>query len=235
MRCAGAYAVEERLPNETSEAAEEGTLAHEYAAALLQGEPFHMVGVDEEMQEHIAGPEGYVEYVRGQIAALSPLAVAVEYRVFLIPFVHGTADAILLWENADGLHLVVIDLKYGRVPVTAAGNEQLAAYLLGAFKQFDGLVGPITSATGVIFQPRRGGVSEHEWSRQELSDFENDLLAMVHASADPRALRTPTKYGCMWCRARRRPDICPERATWLEAEAARVETADAAAVLFPFP
>lgn len=227
MRCAGAYAAEESLPNTTSEAAEEGTLAHEYGAALLQGKPFHMVGVDDEMQKHIAGPDGYVNVVRGIAAGATMLAI--EYRVYLVPFVHGTADVIILYRDADpftgGWHLVVIDLKYGNIPVAAAGNEQLCAYLLGAFKLFDGLI-EIASARGVIFQPRRDGLSDCYWSRAELADFNQQLLEMVRASADPNALRTPTKKGCLWCRAKNRPDICPERAAWLEAQAEQVRADD---------
>lgn len=224
MRCAGAYAAEERLPNTTSAAAEEGTLAHEYAAAVLQGKPFHMLGVDDEMQKHIVGPGGYVDFVQGY--AFGAAMCEVEYRVYLVPFVHGTADVIILYRDARGWHLVVIDLKYGMIPVTAAGNEQLCAYLLGAFKLFDGLVGDIVTARGVIFQPRRGGDSDAYWTRQELAEFERQLIETVRNSANPKARRTPTLYGCMWCRAKERPDICPERAAWLVARAAAIKSDD---------
>lgn len=229
VRCAGAYAAEETLPNETSEAAEEGTLAHEYGAALLQGKSFHMVGVDDEMQRLIAGPGGYVDFVLGY--AHGAAMFAVEYRVYLVPFVHGTADVIILYRDDRGWHLVVIDLKYGFMPVDAAGNEQLCAYLLGAFKLFDGLVGEIVTARGVIYQPRqhwkdRPADSDAYFSRAYLAQFERELVAMVRASADPAAKRTPTKYGCQWCRAKNRPDICPERAAWIEAQAAQVRADD---------
>lgn len=229
MRCAGAYAAEERLPNTTTEAAEEGTLAHEYGASLLQGKPFHMVGVDDEMQRLIGGENGYVDFVLGYAHGAAMLAV--EYRVYLVPFVHGTADVIILYRDARGWHLVVIDLKYGVMPVDAPGNEQLCAYLLGAFKLFDGLVGEIQTMRGVIYQPRqrwkeRPVDSDAYWTRAELATFERELVAAVVASADPNAKRTPTKYGCQWCRAKNRPDLCPERAAWLEAQAAQIRADD---------
>lgn len=156
MRCPGSIALEAPIQDTTSAHAEEGTRAHELAAAILERKPF-LEDSDLEMFNHVMT---YVGYVRAEAEGHTLLIEQrVDYSdVIGVPDSFGTADCIIL----AGDTIKIIDLKYGMgVKVDAEENEQLMLYALGALEVF-GPVGDFKKAKLVIVQPRLNTISEWE-------------------------------------------------------------------------
>jgi hypothetical protein len=157
MACPGSIALEHDLPDTPSPHAEEGTRAHELAAAWLEQRFEAFKNAPDEMEENV---RFYVEYVRREAVGHQLLIEQrVDYSdVIGAPNSFGTADCIIL----AGDTIKIIDLKYGMgVRVDAEENEQLMLYALGALETF-GLLGGFTKAKLVIVQPRLNHISEWE-------------------------------------------------------------------------
>jgi hypothetical protein len=157
MACPGSIALEHDLPDTSSPHAEEGTRAHELAAAVLLQQTIAEGDFPAEMADHV---NTYVDYViRERTGHQLLIEQRVDYSdVIGVPNSFGTADCIIL----AGDTIKIIDLKYGMgVRVDATENEQLMLYALGALETF-GLLGEFTKAKLVIVQPRLDHISEWE-------------------------------------------------------------------------
>jgi hypothetical protein len=167
--------LEETLPEETSEYAEEGSLAHEIAELKLRKtfvEPMGPRTFTNRLKKLQARPlyqaemlkhtDTYVEYVSSiaHSSATQPY-IAVEKKLDYSSYAQdgfGTGDCLLITGNT--LH--VIDFKYGKgVPVTAVNNPQMKLYALGAYEAYK-FIFPIELVKLVIEQPRLDSVSEFE-------------------------------------------------------------------------
>lgn len=182
--CTPSARFEEQIPSESSEYAEEGTIAHELAALLLQKEtkqisrndaggwtkdldtvkdsPFY----NEEMREFVNEYVNFCLSIEG--------TAYIEHRFTLEPFVplgFGTSDCTIV--NSKAKRLTVIDLKYGKgVKVQATGNKQGMLYALGALLDLD--VDMVIETIEIcIHQPRAGGLSRWELSAEELLEWAN--------------------------------------------------------------
>lgn len=227
LRCEGALAMEDGLPNTTNDAAEEGTAAHELAAVTLTDGKYNCSAYEgrifnkeweatEEMCENV---QIYVDAIRARIdeyytAGAVDVHLYVENRVDLsgflaIPDQFGTSDAIFLVEWADGTWLISVeDLKYGYRIVSAEENEQLMLYALAAYDQYSA-VGNFTRARMVIHQPRREHVSDWEMPIDELIAFgeraqvaaqkAHRLIGKPKGSLLPHL--TPGDKQCQYCKA----------------------------------
>ena len=144
LNCTPAPRLEAQYPDSESDAAAEGTAAHELAEhklRLLNGDESTLVGdsdwINEEMDSYT---DDYVDNVMAELARAqesSPAAfLAIEQRLdfsHIVPDGFGTGDALIV---GDGT-MTVIDLKYGKgVEVSAEGNPQMRLYALGALAQF---------------------------------------------------------------------------------------------------
>lgn len=198
MRCAGALAMEDGMPNTTNDAAEEGTAAHELAALALTDGVYYTLAykgrilnkeweATEEMCEYV---QVYVDAVRARVdeyyqAGAVRVTVLIEKRVTFaetidIPNQSGTSDAIIIVEWADGTALIDVgDLKYGYGMVFAHQNEQLMTYALAALEVY-GLTANFTRARMTIYQPRRDHISEWECSVEELEAFGVEARLAAH-------------------------------------------------------
>jgi len=116
----------DRLPVEERTWADEGTTAHEVAAALLQDrnpDPKNCpVPVEKEMHGHAWD---YAEYVAGLRKPGSKLMVERKLPLFYLEGRNAIIDAAVL--NPDSLHIV--DLKYGEgIIVSPEDNLQATIY-----------------------------------------------------------------------------------------------------------
>jgi len=209
IACPGSVSACRGLPDNGSEFAREGTLAHALAALVLDTgcDTLDFLGrlledgdvngtAQAEMCEYV---QMYVQYVRN----LRPDALLVETSV---PIGHltgedgavGTADALAL--VGDTLH--VIDLKYGRgVRVDAEENEQLGMYALGAMHLLGDLV-HIKRVVLTIVQPRLDHISEWEAPLEWLYDLRHQIADAAEEAAQADAARTPGESQCKFCRAK---------------------------------
>lgn len=215
MNCTPSAVLESQFPDTTSEAAKEGTLAHEMAEAKLQHlfntqdyrkakltRTLNKIKKDELYQPEMDGyTDDYVAYVRKSAMEFekSPY-IAIEKRLDLtayIPDGSGIADCVMIGERT--LH--IIDLKYGKgVPVSAENNEQLMIYALGALEAYKMLFA-IDKVKVSIVQPRIDNTNSSEYTVKELMEFGDKVKHYADIAIKGGGEQTPGDW-CRFCRAR---------------------------------
>lgn len=221
--------METGLPDSSSEAAEEGTAAHELAALCLtlgddtagyEGRIMsNGVAVDGEMVELV---QGYLHHVRALVASTGGV-LRVEQA---LPIGHitreadavGTGDVVIL----AGEEIICIDLKYGRKKVRIENNPQLALYGLGALRAFE-LFGNFTAVLMMIYQPRLAHYPEQVRTVEELiAHGEEIALAAAKVWDNIERARiegtatldlSPGEEQCRYCKA---AGSCPAQDRFIE-------------------
>lgn len=168
LHCPPSARLEEKLPESTSEYAEEGRLAHAIGELKLRKHftPMGPRTFNKELKALQANPRydpemdectnAYLEFVQEKVHAFSAMPyVALEIRLDfsdIVPEGFGTGDCIIIGGNV----LYVIDYKHGKgVPVSAEENPQMILYALGALKKY-AMLYEITEVRMSIVQPRLG-------------------------------------------------------------------------------
>jgi CRISPR/Cas system-associated exonuclease Cas4 (RecB family) len=157
MACPGSVQLSEKAPpKESSTFADEGTAAHMLLEKCLLdaelpnkflGETINGFTVTEEMASAVEIASTYVFRKRNDIGGL----VEVETKLDLTkihPDIWGTLD-ISIYKK--GKRLVIVDFKYGVMPVQAQDNRQLLTYAVGAALKVDF---DFEDTELVIIQPR---------------------------------------------------------------------------------
>lgn len=227
LECEGSVYYAEKYPEvRKSEHAEEGTLAHSCAEAILTDVLIkdkslvvafeeQKARMDAEMSSHVLN---YCTEVIQLVAQLRPEKIAVEKKLTFSKELElvGTADVALLCRSVSGQKVgVVVDLKYGQgVAVDVLGNPQLAGYAV-ALDATEGW-GEVHRAVVFIYQPRcehpEGALRSWRLSREDLDYWKGRFL-----EAAPRVLKavesgTPVMNAgdhCRWCRGQA---VCEEYA-----------------------
>lgn len=205
--CPGSVRLSEGIEKHSSEYAERGTQAHSLGYAKLMGQPWALLGDEEED----AAVDKYVDYVNSCAAPNQPPPAAqrwLERRFDLTryyPNLYGTADAVIYWPATK--RLKVIDYKHGAgIPVEVEDNAQLMYYGLGAMASLDA---PVVDIELVIVQPRcfhaSGPIRSWKTTPGRLIEFVADLVDDAKATADPNAPLVPGDH-CRWCPAK---PTCP--------------------------
>ncbi len=228
LACTPSARFEEQIPEEESEYAAEGTLAHDLAALVLSGRSGLFKGPHDLFNRYLMEIQNKViEFCQQkgegfQEAKLAfdtmfehaetwagiildyggEILIEQEYDISTyVPLGFGTADGT----NLTKIVLYVSDYKYGAgVPVSAKKNKQMMMYGLGALiKAVERGYKPQTLVL-TIFQPRAGGVSTWEISVEE-------LLKWAELEVRPKALLAIAGEGefipgehCQFCKARTR-------------------------------
>lgn len=176
MNCPGSAAFCADIPEEQSEYAAEGTLAHEAAAQAVVNRlssdeslcrTLTEITKDEVMIEHAAA---YANWL-GAFDASTPFKHwKVEDEIDLSMVLgrreaKGTAD---FWAIDANDNLLVADFKYGRKPVEVKDNPQLMLYAAGIIASRRTAINMVFVA---IYQPFCGGASLIDVSREELDGF----------------------------------------------------------------
>jgi hypothetical protein len=217
LNCTPSPRLEEDFPEETSDFAQEGTLAHEFAeinlkrdlkiipakqynklAKEFRSSKFYTSEMEEEVQKHIDYvKQQYIEAVRTTPDA----KLLIEERVDLTEYIeegYGTNDDIII---ADGV-LEVIDLKYGKgLRVSAEQNPQLKLYGLGALRAFD-LMYDIHTIRLTITQPRLDAISSWEVSREELIEWGETIVRPTAVKAYAGEGEQKPGDWCRFCKAK---------------------------------
>lgn len=224
LNCTPSAKLEESFADTTSEAAKEGTLAHELAEQKLiryfradkvpKRQTTTRINVlkkdalyQPEMDSHT---DRYVEYIKSASLKYDKNpTVIIEARLDLSKYIRdgfGTADCILI---GDGT-LQVVDLKYGKgVPVSAEKNPQLMIYALGAWERYS-LIYDIKKVVLSIVQPRLSETaSEYELSAEELRAFGEYVRERANLAYEGKGEFNPDEHTCKFCRAKA---VCKARA-----------------------
>ena len=219
--CPPSARLSEGLPDTGSEAAKEGTLAHELAELKLRNY-FHSVDFgkrklaaavkklkenplwDDEMMGYT---DDYMDYVKA--AALSFPAeptVAIEKKVDIseyVPECFGTADCLLIGSGV--IH--VIDFKYGKSPsgrVEAENNLQMQLYALGAWTA-SRMLYRVDRIRMSIVQPRLpDGITEWEIPLEKLLETGEWIRERALLAWKGEGEYHPDEKTCRFCRAKGR-------------------------------
>ena len=244
--CPGAPAAEAPYPDDASEYAAEGTVAHDIAAQCLTsdrqpqdfvGRVIEADGFDIEVTRDMAHfVETYIDQVR--TANRSAAATLVEVRV---PIGHitgedgatGTSDFVGIELDGCNATVRVHDLKYGQgVRVEAENNLQLAMYALGVVEHLDYLLeGCSVDLELCIHQVRLDHLPTWYVSLDELREYES-MLRTAAAACTEDAPRIPGETQCRFCKHRR---ACPELRAMIESTIADDPPRDADAVAEVLP
>lgn len=211
ITCTPSARFEEQFPNEETEFAKEGTLAHSISELILKKRLGLIGQYEEHLDECRADPlyseemlthcEQYADFCLeglqpGDVCAVETLLDLGAYA----PESFGTGDFMRVALQQRKLYFK--DLKYGKgVPVSAVDNDQLKTYALGALQWF-GWLYDIESVEVSIYQPRINNITSWEISVK-------DLLAWGETVLKPQALKAFNGEGeykvgdhCKFCRAR---------------------------------
>jgi len=217
LACTPSARLELTFPENTSEAAEEGTLAHSLAELILSYRLKRLKRYkyekqlakikdnelyDETMLDYV---EQYADYVLEQynaaLATTPDAQIILETLVDLSEYVpegYGTVDVRIIGDST----LRLIDLKYGKgVRVSAQGNKQLRLYALGALRECDFLY-DIDTVELTIYQPRLDAITTDTLAVTELNTWAKlELFPRAMAAFDGTGEHTPGEH-CRFCKAR---------------------------------
>lgn len=207
-----------QFPEEETDAAREGTLAHELCEIKLKNYFFTADYGKRKMNKDIkilkenrlwqnemmGHSDTYLDYIRSATLSFEkqPYAV-VEKRVDFsryVPDGFGTADCILI----GGQVLWVIDFKYGKSPdgrVSAKENPQLMLYALGAYEAYK-MFYPVQKIKMSIVQPRLdNGISEWECTLEGLLEFGQYVKQRAGLAIKGEGGFNPGRHTCRFCKA----------------------------------
>lgn len=216
LECTPSARLEEQFPDTTSEAAKEGTLAHELAELKVRhyfytvdfgkqkfSRRVNKLKKEELWQDEMDGyTDDYLDYIKVTALGLPCRPyVAIEQRVDFgewVPEGFGTADCILVY--GDTVH--VFDFKYGKgVSVNAEKNPQMLLYALGAYNTYKMLY-PIKQIKMTIIQPRIDNISEWGCYVEELLEFGEYVKERAGFAVKGEGDFRPGESVCRFCRAK---------------------------------
>lgn len=185
LHCTPSARIEDALPDSTSPAAEEGTLAHAICELKL-----NRLFIDPNMtkktfttrhnklkKDPLYQPE-MERYTQDYVDYIQNLAYSMAHTPFMVvekrldyskwaPEGFGTGDCVVL----QGCTMHLIDFKYGKgVAVEAEANPQLQLYALGALDEFS-MIYPIEKVILHVVQPRLNQFLSYELSKDALLEW----------------------------------------------------------------
>lgn len=202
LTCPPLPRLERFFENQTSEVANEGTVAHslaEHKLRKLLGQKTRKPKskfIDKDMEQYT---DDYVNYIHELLQTIRQTTkdpiVLIEQRLDFsnyVPDGFGIGDCLIIADKT----LYITDLKYGRgVGVSAENNPQMMLYALGALNLFDALY-DIEEVSMTIFQPRKYNISSEVKSVKELKKWaESELKDKAELAFNGEGIVT---YG-PWC------------------------------------
>jgi hypothetical protein len=202
----------------SSKFSQEGTTAHEVAAAYLQDREPNPANcptpIDGDMRMHGWDYAEYVQGLRDPDPGMSKLIVEQKQPLWYAPGRNAVVDAAVI--NPDSLHIV--DYKYGAgVVVSPVENLQATIYAYQIALPLDlPLDFPVTVH---IYQPRgreNGDQPAHTWEttageiaeRAGLIAGKADIIRLNNETKGNPLAFAPSEKACRWCPAKA---FCPAR------------------------
>lgn len=215
MHCTPSARLEENLPESTSAAAEEGTVAHELAEyaldMYLRGEYLPLLDelptpkeiseskyYNSEMDKYVTD---YICYVCDIFEMCDNAKMYLERKFDLTSYVNdcfGSCDCAIEGTNI----LSIIDLKYGKgVRVEAKGNTQLMMYALGVLRSLSPKrQAEIETIKMHIAQVRLGNYDVFEMSARDLTHWGIYKLRPIAEKAWAGQGNTVAGSHCKFCK-----------------------------------
>lgn len=220
LNCPPSVRLTERIPDNGSIYAAEGSEAHELCEFKLRqllgmeahnplDTPIGLQYYDGTMEDAATGYAAFVLELLEEIRkTCSDPIVMVEQKLDYSRWVkdgYGTGDAVIV---ADGT-LHVVDFKYGTgVPVSAEGNSQMRLYALSALDMFGELY-DIDTVVMTIYQPWLASISTDTISKDDLLDWAENTLRPLADLAYKGEGDLNAGSWCQFCKLR---STCRKRA-----------------------
>ena len=208
------------LPDVSSPAAVNGSLAHAYAElrlrALFYPDPGELRRVEADAAEAALDPktlenvEVYIEAVSDIVQTYQMDAIAWgvegEFNLWYEPDSHGTADFWMVVKASRTLY--ILDYKSGWVSVNPARNTQLIIYAIAAYDEMSRFY-DIDNVICAISQPARShALLEWGFGVDELDHYRDQINRAVREINEPIMTPrfVPGEKQCQWCLHR---PVCP--------------------------
>ncbi len=191
----------------TNKAAQRGTDIHQLGELMLKGEKiveaqsyvrdYKDTGMFYANRDMVEEAQAYCDYVMALCTDPSHEMIA-EANVEIIPEydVSGHVDATVI--NGKTLHIV--DLKTGRMAVSAESNLQMQLYALGSldehemFHDFDKVVLHIVQDNASI-----SNTNSWETTPEDLEDFREWVTERAKLALQEDSECSPSESACKWC------------------------------------
>jgi hypothetical protein len=218
MVCPPSARLESKLPDNESDYAREGTLAHELAEACLRlllgwitQDEFNII--HSQIKKHrlysaemIGHCQDYASYVHSFYIEFvkdfgDAVSIFLEMQVNLRKYARGSYGHLDAAIAAPGI-LMVFDFKYGQgVPVSAEENEQMMCYALGCLEKLK-YVDDYGVIVMHIIQPRLNNTSNWAIFKERLMKWATTELSPVAALAYAGEGEYVAGDHCKFCRAK---------------------------------
>lgn len=213
--CTPSARLAEKFPDTTSEAAAEGTLAHEMAELKVRKyfiEPMPKSTFTRrlnKMKKHELFKDEMLGFTDDYLDLLKEIALKFDTQPYVtverqVDYSHyapegfGTVDCLMI----HGDTLFIIDFKYGRnKAVDATETLQPRLYALGALKEYSFLY-PIKQVKMIIFQPRNPiGTTMFTMTTEELTSWGESIKPLALQAFDGEGDLVPGNH-CGFCPAK---------------------------------
>jgi hypothetical protein len=181
----------------TSAAAERGTMLHEllFERIFMDGKRAIDVGVeldDDDYDQLVAAEDA----IRSLLKHYGVREYECEALMSVADDVGGSVDMIAASDST----VLIIDAKFGAVPVSAWENKQLLFYHMLASTEMSDLTEG-REVIGVIIQPSLPSiVSKYEFTREEIDRFRTDMWAAIETARAGTAKPVAGDH-CKYCPA----------------------------------
>lgn len=233
MQCPASVVLGKDIKGKSSDAAKEGSVAHEYIEKALPlaitSAPYDTFNLhkkeygdklailasipDPEMRQHVTDYLSFIEDLVNDNVSPQDTAITylIEDQVHITNNRWGTLDFACFIKRERNSQAFIVDFKYGRYPVVAKDNWQLLSYAIALGNVLDWR--QEVDITAIIYQPRAGGEVVQKWdfnstyARQmhsKLMQSERKILKMID-----KEIPLEFKAGdhCKFCKA---AGVCPE-------------------------
>jgi CRISPR/Cas system-associated exonuclease Cas4 (RecB family) len=183
-------------PSEPNDAAEWGTLVHDYSEKLWKKQAF--VIKDYEAYEEA---KEFVSYLKERLKGFERVQIEKKLKLKGSDLIFGTADVVAYSRDVT----YIGDLKTGMNDVEADGNLQLLTYAALEFSTYDDQDKERTFILE-IYQPRTDNIVSVEVTAEELKQY----IQLLHET-ERIILNDPVRFNsgshCGWCEGK---FMCPE-------------------------
>lgn len=215
LNCTPSALLEDAEPEDSSDAADEGTAAHALGehkikrALRLRSDRPTSEYEDDAMGDYTDAYRDFVLERWEMSKQHDPSAViSLEQRLDFshwVPDGFGTGDCVIVAGN----HLTIIDFKYGAgVLVDGWDNPQMKLYALGALQAYSWMF-DIHTVDMIIYQPRRDNISQYTLTVDDLLTWANET---VKPTADIAAKGEGEFAPGAWCQFCKLKYTCRARA-----------------------
>jgi len=191
--------------DDSSEKATEGTLLHGVVARCIQaGDTCALAGLDQHQAQAVCDCLSLVQqYADGGYSGTRFVEHSMELLTAdRVRISGGTCDLLMLSTAVDGLRGLVVDWKFGRVPVPfAAENLQLAAYALMAHEEW--WLDEVEAVVVQPFAPKDSRISSYRFT--QFLALRSSLCGVILRASATDAPLVPGSH-CRYCKGASR---CP--------------------------